>query len=96
MPKKKNYSNRQNRNNLILKRFDNLGKLVKEQGTETRDEMAALKDEMITMKDEIVGELKNVREEQTILSSQHRRILELEDKTEKLAKIHPKWQHSPA
>lgn len=52
-------------------------------------------EDIMNMLDEVMGELKTVREEQTILASQHGRVLDLEEKTEKLEKIHPNWQHSP-
>ncbi len=49
--------------------------------------------EMLDIKDVIMSELKANREEQTILSSQHDRILTLEDKMDKLESIHPQGQH---
>lgn len=58
------------------------------------DEFRKMTDEFTKMKDEVMGEMKTVREEQTILSSQHGRILDLEDKVEKLEKIHPRGQHA--
>lgn len=50
-------------------------------------------DDIIKMLDKVFGELKIVREEQTLLSSQHGRVLDLEDKVESLEKIHPGSQH---
>lgn len=52
-----------------------------------------LLDDMIKLKDEIMGEIKAMREEQTILSGDHSRILDLEDNVEKLQKIHPHNKH---
>lgn len=54
-----------------------------------------VKNEIINVTDKIMGELQAIREEQEILSSQHGRILDLEDKVENLEKIHPKNSHSP-
>lgn len=51
------------------------------------------KSDFIKLKDEIIGELKAVREEQEILSSQHGRVLDLEENVEKLQRIHPHNQH---
>lgn len=52
------------------------------------------RNDIATMKNEIMGELKTVREEQIILSSQHSRVVDLEDKVENLEKIHPQGQHA--
>lgn len=52
-----------------------------------------LRNDVAAMRDEIMGELKTVREEQIILSSQHSRVVDLEDKVENLEKIHPHGQH---
>ncbi len=51
--------------------------------------------DIMNILDEVMGEIRTVRDEQSILASQHGRMLDLEDKTEKLEKIHPNWQHSP-
>lgn len=51
-------------------------------------------DEMVKIKDELMGEIKVIREEQEILSSQHGRILDLEENVEKLQAIHPHNQHA--
>ena len=53
-----------------------------------------VKNEIINITDKIMGELQAIREEQEILSSQHGRILDLEDNFENLQKIHPKNIHS--
>lgn len=62
--------------------------------TNVDNSLIRIKDEILTMKDEVMGELKAIREEQTILSSQHGRILDIEDQVEKLEKIHPKFTHT--
>ena len=51
-------------------------------------------DEMVKIKDELMGEMKAIREEQTILSADHGGILDLEDNVENLQKIHPRNQHA--
>lgn len=46
--------------------------------------------------DDIVGQLKDMREANTITGSLHRRVLDLEDKTDILESIHPHGQHAPS
>jgi hypothetical protein len=58
--------------------------------------MGQFRNDIATIKDEIITELKAVREEQTILSSQHSRVVDLEEKMEKLERIHPQGQRVPA
>lgn len=50
--------------------------------------------ELTTMKLEILGELKTVREEQAILNGRSAKINDIEDKMEKLEKIHPGFTHA--
>ncbi len=52
-----------------------------------------LRSDIAKMKDEIVGELKTVRQEQALLSTQHQRVLNHEERLEKLEKIHPQGHH---
>lgn len=46
------------------------------------------------MKDEIVGELKTMREEQTMLNGRTAKLNLIEDRADKLEDIHPQGQHS--
>lgn len=50
--------------------------------------------DIATMKDEIVGELKTIREEQTILNGRSAKINDIEERVEKLEEIHPQSQHA--
>lgn len=43
--------------------------------------------------DKIVGMFKNHDEEHTMLGANHKRVLDLEDKVEKLQSIHPNYGH---
>ena len=72
--------------------FNEFGiKLKNELKTELKDELLK---EMVKLKDEIMGEIKTMREEQTIQSGDHARILDLEDAVENLQTIHPHNQHA--
>ena len=53
-----------------------------------------LRSDLAKMKDEIVGELQTVRQEQTILSGQHSRVIDNEERLEKLEEIHPQGHHA--
>lgn len=48
-----------------------------------------LRNDISQMKDEIVGELKMVREEQTMLNGRTAKINQIEKRIEKLEQIHP-------
>lgn len=52
-----------------------------------------LRSDIAQMKDEIVGELETARQEQTMLSGQHSRVIDHEERLEKLEKIHPQGLH---
>ncbi len=59
------------------------------------DKMASLlKNDLMTIKDEIMGELKTVREEQTMLNGRSVKINDIEDEVEQLKNIHPKFTHA--
>ena len=62
---------------------------------DTNEKFEKVLNEITNIKDEIMGELKTVREEQELLSSQHGRILDLEDEIEILKKIHQQNSHPP-
>lgn len=51
------------------------------------------RDEVLTFKDEVVGEVKAMREEQTIHQGQHDNLTDLPERVEKLEEIHPNGQH---
>lgn len=53
-----------------------------------------LRSDIAKMKDEIMGELETARQEQTILSGQHGRILDHDQRLDKLEKIYPQSQHA--
>lgn len=53
-----------------------------------------LRSDVAKMKDEIVGELKTIHEEQTMLNGRTAKINQIEDQVEKLEDIHPQGQHS--
>lgn len=54
----------------------------------------SLRSDIATMKDEIVGELKKVREEQTVLNGKSEKVNDLETRIEVLEALHPEGQHS--
>lgn len=70
----------------ILLAFDRKMDEVKDYMVEQRSEIAAIKDE-------IMGELKTIREEQTILNGRSAKINKIEDQVEELIKIHPHGHH---
>lgn len=51
------------------------------------------RDEIMTTLDQIMGMFKKHDDEHQILSSQHQRLIDMEDKVESLEKIHPQGQH---
>lgn len=60
---------------------------------EIKDYMVGQRSDIATMKDEIMGELKTIRKEQTILNGRSAKINKVEDQVEELIKIHPHSQH---
>ena len=60
---------------------------------EIKDYMVEQRSEIASIKDEIIGELKTMREEQTILNGRSAKINKIEDRMEDLEKIHPQGQH---
>lgn len=60
---------------------------------EIKDYMVEQRSEIASIKDEIMGELKIIREEQTILNGRSAKINQIEDRMEDLEKIHPHGHH---
>ncbi len=48
-----------------------------------------IRNDLAQMKDEIMGELKTVREEQTMLNGRTVKINQIEDRVKKLEQLHP-------
>ena len=58
-----------------------------------KDLVSLFRNDIASLQYKILAELQTNREEQTILSSQHKMILDLEEKVETLEKIHPQGRH---
>lgn len=60
---------------------------------ELEDKFNKLRNDVMTGIDQITGMFKKHDDEHQILSSQHQRLIDMEDKVESLEKIHPQGQH---
>lgn len=56
--------------------------------------VAEYRNDVVQMKDEFVGEMRAMREEQTMLNRRTSQINEIDDRVEKLETIHPHHQHT--
>lgn len=56
--------------------------------------VAQMRDEIITSNDKVAGELKTLREEQTLLNGRTVKINEIENRVEKLEEIHHHGPHA--
>ncbi len=52
------------------------------------------RDELMTKLDNIVGQLQDMRDEMAAGSGDHRRLIDVEDRVEKLESLHPEGQHT--
>lgn len=66
----------------ILKEFEKIS-------DRQSDKIQKLTNQILTSEDKIMGELKTAREEREILSVQHHRIIDHEERLEKLEKVFP-------
>lgn len=57
--------------------------------------VAQMRDEIITSNDKVAGEIRTMREEQTLLNARSAKINDIEDEVEKLRNIHPHNSHQP-
>lgn len=51
--------------------------------------------DMAKLQLQVLGELQNMREDNEILKGQHARVVNHEERLEKLEKIHPRGSHEP-